>query len=237
MIEYEVVLFDADGTIFDFARAETFALENTFRELGIPFGEEDLRTYRRVNHQVWRMFERGRISSVELRSLRFQRLASERGIPADAAAMSAGYLSWLARASFLIDGAQGIIERLRGSVRMAIVTNGLKDVQRGRFGRSPITGHFEAIVISEEIGVQKPDPAIFDHALKLLGHTDRRTVLMVGDSLTSDVQGGVNFGIDTCWYNPDRIPAPKRPVPSHIVTTLEELIPLCLRAGGGGDAV
>lgn len=234
-MDYEVILFDADGTIFDFARAEAYALENTFCELGLPFGEEEVKTYHRVNHEAWRMFERGVITSIELRTLRFERFVSARGLSADPETMSSTYLSWLAQAAFLIDGAEGVIERLSGNVKMAIVTNGLKDVQNGRFRRSPITDRFEAVVISEEVGVQKPDPAIFDRALAALGHADRRSVLMVGDSLTSDIQGGVNFGIDTCWYNPERATAPARPVPNHIISTLEELIPLCLRSTGGSS--
>lgn len=227
-MKYEVVLFDADGTLFDFARAEAFALENAFREVSLPYLPEYLEDYKVINHATWRQFERGEVSSLELRTLRFERFCSKIGIDTNPESMSTRYLSWLAQARFLIDGAERVVGMLSDRCRLAIVTNGLKDVQNGRFGRSPIRRYFDAIVISEEIGIQKPDPAIFVHALELLGHNDKTTVLMVGDSLTSDIQGGVNFGIDTCWFNPDGNTALKSPVPNHVVRRLDELIELCI---------
>ena len=227
-MKYQAVLFDADGTLFDFHRAESYALEEAFRELGLAFRPEYRESYERINREVWRQFERGEISSVQLRTLRFERFLAEIGAAVDADEMSACYLSWLARAEFLLDGARELVESLSGKVKLAIVTNGLKDVQRGRFGRSPIREHFDSIVISEEVGVQKPDPAIFEYALENLEHEDKRSVLMVGDSLTSDIQGGVNFGIDTCWFNPAGSRLPESPTPSYVIERLDELLPLCL---------
>lgn len=234
-MNYEVALFDADGTLFDFHRAEAYALERAFRDLGIDFHAGAVEEYKNINQEVWQLFERGEISSEELRILRFERFRAKSDIEADAESLSRSYLSWLSRAGFLIDGAVKLIEALSGRVRLAIITNGLKDVQRGRFGRSSIQKHFDAIVISEEVGVQKPDPSIFEFALESIGHTNKRSVLMIGDSLTSDIQGGVNFGIDTCWYNPGNLRAPKSPVPRHVVSTLEQLLPICLSPDGEAD--
>jgi len=231
-MKYHAVLFDADGTLFDFHRAESYALEEAFRELGLTFSPEYRDPYEQINREVWRLFERGELSSVELRVLRFERFLEKIGADVDAEAMSASYLSWLARAEFLLDGALQLVESLAGKVKLAIVTNGLKDVQRGRFGRSPIRSHFDSIVISEEVGVQKPDPAIFVHALESLDHEDKGSVLMVGDSLTSDIQGGVNFGIDTCWFNPAGNDLPESPTPSHVIGRLEELLPVCMGSDG-----
>ncbi len=232
-MKYHAVLFDADGTLFDFHRAESYALEEAFRELGLDFSPEYRESYERINREVWRLFELGEISSVDLRVLRFERFLEKIGADIDPEKMSSSYLSWLARAEFLLDGAQELVEALAGKVKLAIVTNGLKDVQRGRFGRSPIRRHFDSIVISEEVGVQKPDPAIFVHALDRLEHEDKGSVLMVGDSLTSDIQGGVNFGIDTCWFNPGGIELPESPTPSYVIERLEELLPVCMGGDGG----
>jgi len=199
----------------------------------MAYRSEYLASYKRINHEVWRSFERGEITSLELRRIRFQRFCDEVGIDTNPESMSARYLEWLGRSAFLLDGASEVVEKLAAYCRLAIVTNGLKDVQNGRFGLSPIKHHFDAIVISEEVGAQKPDPRIFEHAMERLGKPDRRSVLMVGDSLSSDIQGGVNFGIDTCWFNPAGEPAPGRPAPRHIVRRLDELLPLCLTDGAG----
>ena len=232
-MQYQVVLFDADGTLFDFARAESYALEEAFRELGLGYRSEFLRVYEVINHEAWRRFERGEITSQELRILRFTQFRAKLGMQTDPERLSRTYLAWLARAEFLLEGARELVEALAGKVRLAIVTNGLKDVQRGRFGRSPIRTYFEEIVISEEVGAQKPDPVIFEHTLRRLDHTDKSSVLMVGDSLSSDIQGGVNFGIDTCWYNPGHAEAPRSPTPRHVIHTLDQLLSICLPGNGG----
>jgi HAD superfamily hydrolase (TIGR01509 family) len=88
--------------------------------------------------------------------------------------------------------------------RLVVLSNGIKDVQVPRIRNSPLAAYIEALVVSEEAGVGKPDPGIFEHACKVLGFHDKQGMLMVGDSLASDIQGGANFGIDTCWYNPGR---------------------------------
>lgn len=232
-MKYEVVLFDADGTLFDFARAETYALELAFADSGLRYHPSYLSAYSAVNLEAWQQFERGEISSVQLRLVRFERFCSRAGIDAEPADLSRRYLSRLAEASFLMEGAAEVVRILRGNCRLAIVTNGLTDVQRGRFGRSPISSHFDEITISEEVGTQKPDPRIFAYTLDRMGHKDKRTVLMVGDSLSSDIQGGVNFGIDTCWFNPSGDASPPSPTPSHVVDDLAKILPLCRSSADG----
>lgn len=227
MMKYDVVLFDADGTLFDFERAETYALEAAFRDSGLAYKPSYLHDYSTVNREAWRQFERGEITNAELRVVRFERFCERAGVEEDPQRLSARYLSRLAETSFLIEGASEVVRELSGRCRLAIVTNGLTEVQRGRFGRSPISSHFEQIIISEEVGSQKPDPSIFAYTLERMGLRDKTTVLMVGDSLSSDIQGGVNFGIDTCWFNPSAQPLPAGGGPTHVVGDLAEVPPLC----------
>jgi len=227
MMKYHVVLFDADGTLFDFERAEAYALALAFRDSGIEFRPRYLEDYSAVNREAWRQFERGEITSAELRVLRFERFCERAAVEEDPRRLSGHYLGRLAEAAFLIEGAAEVVKALSGRCRLAIITNGLTDVQRGRFGRSPISSHFEQIVISEEVGAQKPDPSIFAYTLERMDHRDKETVLMVGDSLTSDIQGGLNFGIDTCWFNPSAQPLPGGAGPTHVVGDLSEVPPLC----------
>ena len=203
---YTWLLFDADGTLFDFDRAEAQALQLTLAQASDQLGSEDLAAYRqafkRINGDLWRLFEDGGISQDTLKVARFAQLLDETGLNGDPQAMSAIYLANLALNSDLLPGAESVLETLSGRFQMAIITNGLKAVQRPRFGRATISAHFAAVIISDEVGVAKPNPRIFDAAFDQMDNPNRDEVLIIGDSLTSDIAGGINYGIDTCWYNP-----------------------------------
>ncbi len=221
---FEVILFDADGTLFDFERAEAHALRAAFADLGEPWSEELLPIYQRINKSLWRELEKGRITAGYLRTERFAQFCREAGVKADPLAFARSYLKRLGEGSFLIEGAEAVVRRLSARHRLAIITNGLSEVQHARIARSPIADLFESIVVSEEVGVQKPEAGIFRIAFQLLGVSDRSRALMVGDSLSSDIQGGINFGIATCWLN--RRPsaaAPSGPRPDWMISDLREL--------------
>jgi len=199
---YTTLLFDADGTLFDYDRAETWALTETFAQYGLRFEPAHSQRYRQVNDPLWEAFEQGQVTQDRLKVLRFERLFEALGFDVDADAFSASYSRQLGRATFLVNGAHDLVAGLSGQHRLLLLTNGLTDVQRPRFGASTIGHYFEAWVISEEVGVAKPDPRIFDIAFERLGRPAKREVLIIGDSLTSDMAGGIAYGIDTCWYNP-----------------------------------
>ena len=140
------------------------------------------------------------------------------------------YIENLANASFLYDNSLELIETLNKSFRLAIVTNGLTSVQNKRIRQSSIAKFFDAIVISEEILIAKPNPKIFEHTLKLINFSDKSKVLMIGDSLSSDIQGGINFGIDTCWYNPNKIINETSIKPTYEISNFDELKLLLLNS-------
>ncbi|MEH7462680.1 HAD-IA family hydrolase [Bacillus thuringiensis] len=129
----------------------------------------------------------------------------------------------LSNASSLYDESIDLIESLHKDYRLSIITNGLKDVQDNRIRKSTIAKYFEDIVVSEDVNVSKPDAKIFEHALNNLKHTDKGKVLMVGDSLTSDIQGGINFGSGTCWFNPNKIVNTLEFKPTYEISNLLEL--------------
>lgn len=201
-MKYKWLLFDADGTLFDFDRVEERALLTTFAALGHECDARCAQVYRQIDRDIWHDFENGKISQERLRTRRFELLFQAMGIDCDPAEFSQRYLAELACGSDLIDGAEELLRSLHGRVGLLLITNGLADVQRPRFGRSTVLPYFSSVVISEEVGVAKPDPEIFDIAFARMGFPKREDVLIVGDSLTSDIRGGNNYGIDTCWFNP-----------------------------------
>lgn len=202
MSRYTWLLFDADDTLFDFSKAEADALRLTFDELGLPYQIDYAQTYKRCNQQVWEQFERGAVSAVALRTRRFALLFEELGLTADPQAVSSAYLRNLALGADLLDGAGEAIRALGSRFNLALVTNGLPEVQRPRLNRSALRDAFAHVFISEEIGVAKPGAAFFEHVFRALGNPPKSAALLIGDSLTSDMAGGINYGIDTCWYNP-----------------------------------
>lgn len=201
-MEYTWLLLDADGTLFDYEKAEAAALRTTFEQNLDGFEPYYLRAYQEINAQIWLDYERGKLSQEQVKVRRFEQLFQALDIETDAALFSRRYLVNLGQAADLIKGAEGIIRALSKHVDLALITNGLKDVQRSRLARAGIGDVFEAVIISEEVGAAKPHPRIFDVAFQRMSHPPKEEVLIVGDSLSSDVKGGSDYGIDTCWYNP-----------------------------------
>ncbi|MEE8138653.1 MAG: YjjG family noncanonical pyrimidine nucleotidase [Thermoanaerobaculia bacterium] len=223
---YQWILFDADGTLFDYDRAEAEALAETWRQAGLEPAAEVFAAYRRINGNLWREFERGEISQQHLRATRFSRLLHELELDADPAAVSAAYLRNLSRCSQLLDGAAELLAFLHGRLGLVLLTNGIPDVQRPRIEGSGIAQLFAAVVISGEVGAAKPSREIFDEAFRRMGDPAREEVLIVGDSLSSDIRGGAGYGIDTCWFNPQQRPREEGCEISYEIQRLDELPPI-----------
>lgn len=226
-MKYEVLLFDADETLFDFRKAEKYAFENAILEFNIDYKEDyHLKIYSDINTAIWKEFEEGIISQEELKVERFKRFSKEINTPFNEIDFSNSYINYLANASFLYEDSLEVIKKLSKNYKMAIVTNGLKTVQSKRIKKSPIAKYFDSIIISEEAKVSKPNPKIFEIALKTLNYSDKNKVLMIGDSLSSDIKGGINFGIDTCWANFNNTKNSTSITPTYQVSSLINLIEL-----------
>lgn len=203
-MKYDLFLFDLDDTLMDFGETEKNAFTNVFTTHGFPNGLTDYRdSYRAISTVLWEDLEQGRTTLADLKTERFRRLFLERGLEIDAVQFGQMYLDLLGKEVHLIDGVASMLHSLEGA-RIAVLTNGFKDVQLARIAASGLADTFEGIFTSEEIGFQKPQPEIFEHVFEQLQIEDKSRVLMVGDSLSSDIRGGNNFGIDTCWFNPKR---------------------------------
>ncbi len=228
-VRYRLILFDLDGVLFDFSKAEADALRQTFSHFQFPFEMRYLDTYRDINRRFWAAFERGDCTPDEIKRDRFPRFLDEIGVTADGIRFGRQYLRELGRCNPLLGNPVPVLESLSGHVTMALLTNGLKDVQQSRLATSPVRAYFSHIFISEELGMAKPDPAIFRHAMEQTGVSQERDVLMVGDSLSSDIRGGHETGTDTCWFNPESRALPAGfPSPTYRIRSLTDLPPLVL---------
>src|SRR5699024_4937997 len=200
-MKYEIILFDVDDTLFDFGISEKEALTKAFLEFDLPSGLTNYHaSYKKISKALWQALEQGNISVTELGVERFRRLFLKHNLKIDAELFNRVYLGYLGKEVHLIQGAEEVCHHLRNH-RLAIITNGFKEVQTTRIGSSPLSDIFEQVIISEDAGTQKPEKGIFDYAFSKLQITNKDNVLIVGNSLTSDIQGGVNYGIDTCWFN------------------------------------
>jgi len=220
---YRWLLFDADGTLFDYDRAERAALEQVLGQIGVSTDPGQLAAYRRINQALWQAVEKGEITPGMVKVRRFELLLEAIQVAYSPNALSASYLECLANCSELLEDAGEVLGALRRKYQIAILTNGLKEVQRGRLSRSAIRPHISQIIISEEVGAAKPAREFFDQAFARLGHPSKREVLMVGDGWASDIQGAVQYGIDASWYNPGRKPRPANCEITREIAALREL--------------
>ncbi len=186
---YTWLLFDADGTLFDYDRAEAAAMQATFGDFGLPYTPVTLESYHEINSGYWKQFERGEVSIPILIVGRFADLFARLGLVADPSLANEHYLDNLSRQVFLISGAEAVIPALAAKYHLAVLTNGVARVQRGRLARSPIGKYFEVLVISEEVGASKPGREYFTAAFALLGNPPKDEVLMIGDNPSSDIAG------------------------------------------------
>ncbi len=201
-MKYKWLLFDADGTLFNYDLAEQIALKKSADEIGLAYDENLLQAYKKFNGDMWLLFEKGEIKPDELKVKRFSLLLDYYNFDFDPGKLSSIYIENLADCSVLIDGAENIVKQLSNSSKLILITNGLKTVQRKRFNNSSIKKYFLDIIISEEIGYAKPDPKMLEYATSKMDSANKTEMLIIGDSLSSDIKAGNNFGIDTCWYNP-----------------------------------
>lgn len=202
-MRYDVILWDADDTLLDFQRSEASALERAFTEYDLPLTEEIRRGYLEINHGLWKALERGEVTKQQVLDQRFQRTFSRFGLTAPRdGSFERTYQRMLGEGAFLLPDAESVLRALSGRCRQAIVTNGVTATQRNRLRLCGLDRIMDDVFISEQLGAAKPQRAFFDAVFERLGQPPRERVLIVGDSLTSDMRGGEVAGVDRCWFNP-----------------------------------
>ena len=224
MKSYDVFLFDADGTLFDFALAEATAFRTVYEGYGLKCSEKIITLYSKINDNLWKTFETGSITIEGIKTQRFIRLFDELGIKCDAFDFNDKYVIELAKGVFLIDGAKEICEKITSlNKTIYIVTNGITQVQKTRLSKSLIKDYISDCFISEQIGFQKPDKRYFEFVFSQIPQISKDRVLLVGDSLTADIAGGINAGIDTCWFNKNKFENQTSVKPTYEIHRLSEL--------------
>ena len=224
------LLWDVDGTLLDFRAAETAAVKSLFDEFSLGrCTDEMVRRYSRINTVFWERLERNEITKSRVLIGRFEQFFGEIGIPVSLAEeFNRRYQIRLGDTIVFRDDSIRIVKSLRGCVRQYVVSNGTIVAQNRKLKLSGLGELMDGIFLSEEIGAEKPSKAFFDAVFEKIRPCRPDEVLIVGDSLTSDIQGGNNAGIRTCWYNPERKEAPDGFRIDYIISDLHEIIPVVM---------
>lgn len=217
-----VILMDLDNTILNFNTAEYNALGRAFSVVGVPFSDGIAKLYNRINIQHWEMLEDGILTRDQVLVRRFEALFRELGVVADAFRTQELYESLLSEGHWFMPGAEALLEALYGKYRLFICSNGTQSVQDSRIESAGIARYFENIFISEHMGSNKPEARFFESCFREIPDFERGRTIILGDSLTSDIRGGVNAGIKTCWFNPGGKINSGPIIPDYEIATLSE---------------
>ena len=225
MGRYAAVVFDLDGTLLDFNAAERAAIRTLFAEFKLgECTEEMLARYSAINIGFWERLERNEITKPEVLRGRFEQFFGEYGIDTGLAVpFNERYQVTLGDTIVYLDNSIDIVRSLKGKVKQYVVSNGTVAAQTKKLDRSKLGELMDGIFLSEKLGVEKPNREFFDKAFAVIGSTDLSEMLIVGDSLTSDIRGGMNAGIKTCWYNPQKKPVPEGYRIDYMIGDLKEV--------------
>ena len=219
----ECLFLDLDDTILDFHKAERLAISRTFRSFGLEPTEPVLERYHVINRLHWERLERGELTRDQVLTGRFQMLFEELGIPAQPQAIAKGYEHNLGLGHYFLPGAKEALDTLRGKYRLFLASNGTASVQHSRLTSAGLYPYFEEVFVSQALGANKPSRAFFDACAARIPGYDPRKALMVGDSLTSDILGGINAGMKTCWVCPRGAQGRPDIVPDYRIEALSQL--------------
>ena len=220
---YKFVFLDADDTLLDFLPSERAAITESFLRFGLTPTDALIRQYSAINKATWERMERGEITRDRVLIERFEVLFSRIGADIDPQIFENTYQALLGQHAFLVKGALDILAYLRPKYQLFIASNGVASTQESRFRAAGLTGWFDDIFVSERIGFNKPEKAFFDACFSRIPGFRHDQAIIVGDSQSSDMLGGINAGISTCWFNYRRRPVRDGIQPDYTINTLEEL--------------
>lgn len=219
----ELLFLDLDDTILDFKKAERLAVGKTIAAFGAEVTDEVLRRYHEINKAHWEKLETGELTREQVLTGRFEVLFAELGIDVDAEICARAYENNLSVGHYFLPGAEETVAYLSKKYRLFLVSNGTASVQKGRLTSANLYRFFEKVYVSQEIGYNKPAKAYFDICFGQIPDFDPKKSMIVGDSLTSDILGGINAGIATCWVNPNHAPARLDICPDYEIESIAQL--------------
>lgn len=222
MSKYTTLLFDADETLLNFFEAEANALKLACNRMRIDYNEKTRTLYSSINDALWKQLEKGLVTRDIIKVRRFEQLAEVLRLSVDPEKMAEAYGEALSKQGVILSGADKLCEKLHKNYRMYIVTNGIGYVQRGRLSRSGLLDYFNGVFISEDVGSQKPDIKFFNYIFKEIEEKDKSKICIIGDSMSSDILGGINAGIDTCYFSPKGKEGPYSP--TYTAKSFEDII-------------
>lgn len=198
---YKIVLLDIDDTILDFKECEKNAILKTMTKYGVCPNDELINNYSMINKNLWELFEKKEITKSELLIKRFELFFKPLGVVSDFKQINETYLNYLSNEVIFVKDAKKFCEKLKSKYNVYVVTNAVKKTQEKRLLKAEILKYFDGVFVSEDIGYQKPDYKFFEHIYNKIDKPKKNEIIILGDSKTSDIQGGINFEIATCWFN------------------------------------
>ena len=223
-MRFRKLLFDADGTLWDFNASARLSIANGFKRRGYDYSEAVYERYEVINKSLWERYERGEMPRDRVLVERFELLFAELGIREDAAAFENEFRQGLEENPIWMEGAENLLRRLRPDYEIYIVTNGVASTQRRRIALTGLDHYVDDVFISEEIGAQKPQGAFFDYVLSHIAPCELQELLLIGDSLSADILGANQAKIPSCWFNPERLPLTGSARPDYEIHALPELM-------------
>lgn len=229
-MSYKILLFDLDDTLLDFRTNEAESLCQLFETYGYSFSDELFEAYRRVNKQLWANYESGAITLEHVLHTRFSKTMLQLGQVVDGLEWENHYRELLGNGCQLVEGAFELCQNLSGSHRLFAITNGIAKTQMKRLKQAGLNPFFEDVFDSQTIGFQKPAKKFFDYVACHVRNFNKEEALVIGDSLNTDIKGGILSGIDTCWVNRAAHPGAAEIQSTYTITSLAELYDICAPA-------
>ena len=221
-MKYTTLFLDLDNTLLDFSKAEAVSIRRVLSEHGLPFDNDAVEVYSKINSGWWDRFENGEIPKEMIYEGRFISFCEHYGLTADTKTMAVKYTTYLGESNYTIDGVFEVLDYLKSrGYYFCATTNGLCTTQYSRIKGSGLEPYFDGVFVSEDAGSQKPDTEYFDYVIDKIPEKDKSKMLVGGDSQSSDILGGINSGIDTCWYNPQKVKG--KYTPTYEIENLEQL--------------
>lgn len=219
----KIVLLDLDNTLIDFNECARHSIMNIFSELGFEYSENVFETFICENVKIWKRLEKGEITKADLRANRWNIILKKLGIDYDGTIIEEKFENGVAQGAYAVDGAYELLDYLYPKYELYIVSNGFRFVQESRLKIGDFRKYFKDIFLSEDIGIQKPAKEFFDYCFDKLSHPNKENVILIGDSLSADIIGGLNYGIDCIWFNKNGDKLPKSIEPTYIVDRLKDI--------------